>query len=113
MRATAFAPAAEDMQRYEIMVILSGQLDEDAANAEVERINERIDNVDGVVTASTSWGRRELTHELAKNTHGWYVIYDLSLNHDGLIELERQMKIDENIVRFKTIRPDKHLLNNR
>ena len=94
------------MRRYEMMVIVSDALEEDAAKALVERIERVVGERGGNVLATDWWGKRELAYEIDHRGHGWYVVFDLQMPYDGLAELERLLKISDDVVRFKTVRPD-------
>ena len=94
------------MRRYELMVILPGSLDEDEVEGVLQRIRDVVDQQDGTVVDEAFWGKREFAYEINKATHGYYAVFDLEMSNEGLTELERQLKLSDNVVRFKTVRPD-------
>ena len=93
------------MRRYEMMVILRDTLDDDGAQALLERIQTVVGEQGGTVLATDWWGKRPLAYEIDHRSHAYYVVLDLEIANDGLTELERQLKIHDDVVRFKTIRP--------
>ena len=94
------------MRRYELMVIVSDALEEDAAKALIERIEKVVADQGGVVHGTDYWGKRQLSYEIDHRNYGWYVVFDIEMGSPGLNELERLLKISDDVVRFKTVRPD-------
>lgn len=94
------------MRRYETMVILPDSLDEEGVEGVLQRIRDVVEAQEGRLVEEAYWGKRELAYEIDKRTHGYYAVFDLELSSEGLAELERQLKLSDNIVRFKTVRPE-------
>ncbi|MDX1510143.1 MAG: 30S ribosomal protein S6 [Nitriliruptorales bacterium] len=94
------------MRRYETMVILADSLDEPDATARFDAIKGIVAEQQGNVVDEAWWGLRELAYEIDKRTHGWYGVLDLEIGTEGLAEFERQLKLSDDVVRFKTVRPD-------
>lgn len=94
------------MRRYEMMVILTDLLDEEAATALYERIKAMLDDQQATLIDDAWWGKRELMHEIHKRTHAWYGVLDFEATTEAVAEVERQLKILDDVVRFKTVRPE-------
>lgn len=94
------------MRRYEMMVILTDLLDEEAATALYEKIKGMIADQDGTLVDDAWWGKRELMHEINKRTYGWYGVLDFEGTTETVAEVERLLKINDDVVRFKTVRPE-------
>ncbi len=94
------------MRRYEMMVILTDLLDEEAALALFERIKGILADQSAVLVDEAWWGKRELMHEILKRTHAWYGVLDFEAEYEAVVETERQLKINDDVVRFKTVRPE-------
>lgn len=94
------------MRHYEMMVILSDSLDDEGAQSLGERIGSLVTSNGGEVRQVDSWGRRPLAYEIGHRNAGYYLVYDLELPGESLPEIERQLKINDDVVRFKLIRPD-------
>jgi small subunit ribosomal protein S6 len=94
------------MRHYEMMVILSDELDDEGARALIGRIQTFVGDNGGTTHGVDEWGKRALAYEIAHRTHGYYAVLDLELDPAPLAELERQLKINDGVVRFKIIRPD-------
>ncbi|MDP9023446.1 MAG: 30S ribosomal protein S6 [Actinomycetota bacterium] len=94
------------MRHYEMMLILRDDLDEEAVAQQVERIQSTITDSSGQVIQTEHWGRRPFAYEIDHRRSGYYVVLDLEAEADAVGELERQLKINDDVVRFKTIRPE-------
>lgn len=91
---------------YELMVILHGSLDEQAVQDSIERIKSRVTDLGGTVDKVDHWGKRQFAYEIEHMTEGYYTVFDLQLEGEAHDELERQLRIADEVVRFKMIRPD-------
>ena len=94
------------MRRYEMMLIVSDTLDEDDAVAVFDRAKEVLSEQGGNVIDENWWGKRRYAYEIDKRTHGFYGVLDIEAEYDSVVELERQLKLRDEVVRFKTIRPE-------
>ena len=94
------------MRRYELMVILTDLLDEDDAVALYERIKGILADQSCTLVDEAWWGKRELMHEIKKRTYGFYGILDFEGTAEAVAETERLLKINDDVVRFKTVRPE-------
>lgn len=94
------------MRRYELMVIIPDTLDEDAAAGVLDRVKTVLADEGGKLVDEAWWGRRRFAYEIDKRTHGFYAILDFEAETDTVVELERQLKISDNVRRFKTVRPE-------
>ncbi len=99
------------MRRYEMMVIVTDTVEEEEATAVMDRVKSVLTGQGGNLVDEAFWGKRKFAYEINKRDHGYYAVLDFEVSHDGLKELERQMKISDNIVRFKTVRPELRVLN--
>lgn len=94
------------MRRYEMMLIVSDTLDEDDALAVFDKAKQVLSDNGGNVIDENWWGKRKFAYEIDKRTHGFYGVLDLEAEYDAVKELERQLKLRDEVVRFKTIRPE-------
>jgi small subunit ribosomal protein S6 len=94
------------MRRYEMMLIVSDTLDEDDALAVFDKAKQVLDDQGGEVVDENWWGKRKFAYEIDKRTHGFYGVLDINAEYDAVVELERQLKLRDEVVRFKTIRPE-------
>ncbi len=94
------------MRRYEMMLIVSDTLDEDDALAVFDKAKTVLSDQGGEVVDENWWGKRKFAYEIDKRTHGFYGVLDINAEYDAVVELERQLKLRDEVVRFKTIRPE-------
>ncbi len=93
------------MRTYELMVITNGELDENAVSQTVERFTTLIGEQGGTVERVDHWGKRQFAYEIDHMNEGYYTVIDLQLSSPGLVELERQLRIADEVVRHKVVRP--------
>ena len=91
---------------YELMVITRGTLDEQAVQANVDWVTKRVTELGGTVDKVDHWGKRQFAYEIDHMAEGYYTVFDLQLEGAAHDELERQLRIADDVVRFKMIRPD-------
>jgi len=85
---------------------------QDLAQAQVDAIAENATKIltdnGGTVVKTETWGLRSLAYRIAKNRKAHYVMLDIDAPPSAVAELERQTNINEDIIRFMTIRVDEH-----
>ena len=101
------------MRRYEMMLIVTDTIEEDAAQAVVERAKKALSDQGGSILDEAWWGKRALAYEIDKRDHGFYAVLDVEASSEAIAEVERQLKILDKVVRFKTVRPDVRIRANR
>ncbi len=88
------------MREYELVYIFDPALSEDQVNEKLERYHQHITDGGGEITAVDHWGRRQLAYPIRKKTSGYYVVVQFTAPTDGLPEMERTLKLDEELVRY-------------
>ena len=96
------------MRPYEIMVILDPTLDERTVAPSLEAFLNVIRNDGGKVDKIDIWGRRRLAYEIAKHAEGIYAVIDVTAEPQTVSELDRQLSLNESVLRTKVLRTDKH-----
>ena len=94
------------MRHYEIMVILDGSLEERTVGPSLDTYLNVIRNAGGSVEKLDVWGRRRLAYEIDKKAEGIYAVIDLQASPEAVAELDRQLRLNESVVRTKVIRPE-------
>ncbi len=94
------------MRRYELMVILDPDLEERTVAPSLDQFLSVIRNSGGSVEKVDIWGRRRLAYEIKKKPDGIYAVIDLNAEPDVVKELDRQLNLNEAVLRTKLIRPD-------
>ncbi len=87
------------MQPYELTIIVAPTVEEDALQAQIDTITERIAQLDGQVTNTNIWGRRRLAYPIKKFSEGHYVLFTLQLLPESVKEIERDLLISETVIR--------------
>jgi small subunit ribosomal protein S6 len=87
------------------MMITNGGLDESTVSTTVERFTKLITDQGGTVENVDHWGKRQFAYEINHMTEGYYTVIEFDISSEGLLELERQLRITDNVVRHKVVRP--------
>jgi len=95
------------MRHYELMVILDPELEERTVAPSLDQFLNVVRQGGGTVEKVDIWGRRRLAYEIDKKTEGIYAVVDLQAEPDTVKELDRQLNLNESVLRTKVIRPDK------
>jgi small subunit ribosomal protein S6 len=90
------------------MVILDHTLDERTVAPSLETFLNVVRKDGGTVEKVDIWGRRRLAYEIAKHTEGIYAVVDLKAAPATVSELDRQLSLNESVLRTKVMRIDKH-----
>lgn len=87
---------------YEIVYIFDSKLDESQINEKLDRFHSQLTAGDAKaeITAVDHWGRRELAYPIEKRTNGYYVVEQFAADGVALPELERLLKLDEDVLRY-------------
>ncbi|HSX67358.1 30S ribosomal protein S6 [Nocardioides sp.] len=94
------------MRAYEVMVILDPSLDERTIEPSLDKYLNVIRNDGGTVDNVDVWGRRRLAYEIKKNEEGIYAVLQLNAEPATVKEFERQLGLNESILRTKVLRAD-------
>ena len=95
------------MRPYEIMVILDPTLDERTVAPSLETFLNVVRKDGGKVDKVDIWGRRRLAYEIAKHAEGIYAVVDFTAEPATAKELDRQLGLNESVLRTKVMRTDK------
>jgi small subunit ribosomal protein S6 len=96
------------MRRYEMMIILDPSLEERTVQPSLDQFLTVVTTTGGSVDKVDVWGRRRLAYEIDKKTEGIYTVVDLMADPDAVKELDRQLNLNEAVLRTKIMRPDVH-----
>ncbi len=91
---------------YELGFILHPEVSEEQSNAILERIQQVVNNHDGQVVRVSQWGRRRLAYPIRHQRDGFYVFFDMILAPETVSELDRNLKVTEEVLRHIIIRRD-------
>ena len=99
-------PAPARLRHYEVMVILDPSLDERTISPSLDAFLSVIKNDGGSVEKVDIWGRRRMAYEINKHGEGIYAVLDLQASPAAVQELDRQLNLNESVLRTKVLRPD-------
>lgn len=93
------------MTNYELMFIINPTLEDDKKNQTVETVKEII-AADGEVGNVDVWGMRKLAYPIEKKTEGYYVVVEFQGNTTLPKELDRRLRISDNVMRHLIVNKD-------
>ncbi len=96
------------MRQYELMIILEPGLEERTVQPSIEQFLKVVKTGGGTVQKVDVWGRRRLSYEIDKKSEGIYAVIDLTAEPDTVRELDRQLNLNEGVLRTKVVRPERH-----
>lgn len=94
------------MRRYELMVILDPDLEERTVAPSLDQFLSVVRNAGGSVEKVDVWGRRRLAYEIGHRAEGIYALLDLQADPAAVRELDRQLNLNESVLRTKLVRLD-------
>ncbi len=94
------------MRKYEVMIIIDPDTDERQVEPTLENYLKVITGAGGTVENVDIWGRRRLAYEIQKKPEGIYAVVNLTAEPAAVQELDRQLGINESIMRTKVLRTD-------
>ena len=96
------------LRHYEVMIILDPTLDERTVAPSIDTFLNVVKTDGGTVEKVDIWGRRRLAYEINKHVEGIYAVVDLKAQPAAVQELDRQLNLNESVLRTKVLRPDQH-----
>ncbi len=88
------------LKHYETMFILKPTLTEEETMAQIELVKSNITKNGGEIIVCDDIGTKQLAYEIEKNKRGYYFVIYFKGAPKGILEIERQYRINENILRF-------------
>jgi len=92
--------------QYELMVILDPEIDERTVAPSLDKFLGVIRNDGGSIENVDIWGRRRLAYEIAKKSEGIYAVVNFTATSEATLELDRQLKLSEAVLRTKVLRAE-------
>ena len=94
------------MRPYEMMVLLSTDLKDEELTSQIETIEGWVKNNDGEITDVKHWGRRRMAFEINDQRDAYYMLYQLNMPASAPIEIERNLRLTETVLRYLITRAD-------
>ena len=94
------------MNKYELALVVSAKIEDDARTATVEKAKEYITRAGGTVTEVEEWGKKKLAYEIQKMHEGFYYFIQFEADSQCPAEIERHVRIMDNVLRYLVVRKD-------
>ena len=92
------------MRDYELAFIARPNIDEEGVTAVVDKVSQFVKATNGEVTSIDVWGRRNLAYPIKNYREGIYVLLNTKILPSAILELERNLKLSEEIIRYMLIK---------
>ena len=99
------------MNKYELALVLSPALDEEAKTVAFGKVQALIERFGGTIEKVDDWGKRRLAYPTNKETEGYYTLINFESTPDFTAELDRRYKITEGVLRSIIIKKDPRFAN--
>ena len=93
------------MNKYESVIIIKPSVDEEGVKSLVQKYTDLINN-DGKIELVNEIGMKKLAYEIMKNKEGYYIVFNFEAKPELIAELERNYRIDDNVMKFITIKKE-------
>ena len=94
------------MNKYELALVVSAKIEDDARTATVEKAKEYITRAGGTVTEVEEWGKKKLAYDVQKMSEVFYYFIQFDAASDAPAKLEQDVRIMDNVLRFLCVRKD-------
>lgn len=94
------------MNKYELALVVNAKIEDDARVATVEKVKEYITKFGGTITNVDEWGKKRLAYDIQKMREGFYYFIQFDSDETVPANVEKNIRIMENVIRFLCIRQD-------
>ena len=94
------------MNKYELAVVVSAKIEDDARGEVIEKVKDLITRVGGNVTDVDEWGKRRFAYEIQKMKEGFYYFIHFEAESTVPAELEQRIRIMDHVLRYLCVRQD-------
>jgi len=91
------------MRDYELVIIVTPEIDETATAEVVDKVKSWITEVEGSIESLEEWGRQKMAYLVDNQKEGQYYLFNLKLEPSAVVNLERNFRLQESILRFLII----------
>ncbi len=92
------------LRKYEVFFIVDPDLSDDDAKSLEQKLKDVVQREGGRVLTYSSWGKRKLAYPVKKRTRGHYFLMEIAGDPDLPVELERNMRLDDRVLKFITVK---------
>ena len=97
------------MNHYETIYIADPTLDDDPLKETIDKFSDLIKKLKGFIVKVDEWGKRKLAYEVKRFDKGYYVVLDFYALPETVTELERNLKLDDQILKYITVKIDENV----
>lgn len=97
---------AATLHEYELVVILSPDIPEDAVAGGIDKVHQAITTRGGQIDDVNNWGRRRLAYPIKRNLEGTYFVTQMKMDPEQVVALENNLRISEDVLRHLVVRTD-------
>lgn len=94
------------MNKYELAVVVSAQIDDEARTATVDKCKALIKRFGGTVKDVDDWGKKKLAYEIQKMNEAYYYFIHFDAEGSAIAEIESRMRIMDNVIRYLCVKQD-------
>ena len=94
------------MHKYELALVVSAKIEDEARTATVDKAKKYIERAGGTISDVDDWGKQKLAYEIEKMSEGYYYFIHFDAEPTAPAELERHVRIMDNVLRFLCVRVD-------
>jgi len=94
------------MNKYELAVVVSAKIEDDARADVIERVKELITRFGGIVSDVDEWGKRRFTYEIQKMREGFYYFIHFESESTVPGEIEQRIRIMDNVLRYLCVKQE-------
>ena len=94
------------MNKYELALVLSAKIEDDARLATLEKAKEYVTRAGGVISDVEEWGKKKLAYEIQKMSEGFYYFIHFEAPSNAPALIEQDVRIMDNVLRFLCVRQD-------
>jgi small subunit ribosomal protein S6 len=108
-RSHALREHASEPRDYEMMIVIAPTVGEEGLPGAIERVSGYITSQGGTVSSTNNenpWGRRRLAYQINDHRDALYVLYRFIARAEAIVEIEREIKLDTNVIRYLVVRYD-------
>ena len=94
------------MNKYELAVVVSAKIEDDARTETVEKVKAVVERFGGQISEVDEWGKRRLAYEIQKMKEGYYYFVRFEADSTVPAEIESRLRIMDNVLRFLCVRQE-------
>ena len=94
------------MNKYELAVVVSANLEDEQRNATVDKVKALVERFKGNITEVDDWGKKKLAYEIQKMKEAYYYFIHFEAEATAPIEIENRVRIMDGVIRYLCVRQD-------